>query len=522
MMHGFRWGMGLSAMATVLGGLGMWRAERLARTERVEVPAPAFARLPSLPPLPIPPPAMDGAAERIRVKVFSASTGAPLAGARVSLIPAPMVFRFPSKVPDVTAVTDAAGVAVFLAPDAGLYSVCARGAGHAESCEEEVGVVAGGVLSVALRLPLGAVVEGQILQHDGSPAAEVRLVAPGEQMLLELTPTWTTTDAQGRYTLDGLTPGAYVQMALDTPRGKAMSRALDSELAAGEERRFDIQLGAFVPVTVKPVMQRQRGTDSVDGVSMTVPLTPREDGTWTGIAESGRQALFISGRRDGAEVAFWRDVTVVPGVPVVIPLPFIDLKQQGRVWPNISRCRDLGSYEVAGRVFMPDGSPVQGDVWVAPGSPGDIERCNNVARGHSHFRFEGSGFAVRAAAGWGSTVYAWLADGRAGSAAVTGRQGEHVVADIHLEETGAVTGVVVFEGEPLWGHREGLSIDGSAFGAWHTTRMDGSFFVPGLKPGKHVLTTLHGEVEFNVNAREVTNVGVLKGPLEPEVAAANP
>ncbi|AEI63890.1 hypothetical protein [Corallococcus macrosporus] len=86
MMHGFRWGVGLSAMATVLGGLGMWRAERMARPVLVEVPFPEFARLPSLPPLPLPPPTMDGPAEWIRVRAVSKDTGAPLAGARVSLI----------------------------------------------------------------------------------------------------------------------------------------------------------------------------------------------------------------------------------------------------------------------------------------------------------------------------------------------------------------------------------------------------------------------------------------------------
>ncbi|WP_255217518.1 carboxypeptidase-like regulatory domain-containing protein [Myxococcus sp. AM010] len=504
-------------MATVLGGLGLWRAEQVARPVLVEVPFPAFAQLPALPPLPLPPPTMDAPAASIRVRLVSGSSGAPLAGARVSLIRGLFMAVTGDTVPDETALTDVSGVAFFEAPGAGVMTVCARGAGHAESCERDVGVVSGGSLSVALTLPPGAVVEGQVLQHDGTPAAGVRLIAPGDNLLAEMTPSWSTTDAQGRYTLDGVTPGS-VQVRLFAPQGRALDRYPGAELTAGEVRRFDIQLGAFVPVTVKPVMGRTRGTEAVESVHVNVQLEPQADGTFTGIAESGRYSVSMWGRRNGREVAARKDVTLAPGAPAVIAFPFSELKSAGMVLPWFSS--DPGVFEVSGRVFLSDGAPVKG-AWIGAQKPGPRgRRCGSSPDDHAHVRFDGPEFVVTPRVGAGR-IFAWLPDGRAGSAAVRGGKGERVSVDIHLEETGAVAAVMDFGDGHLWGSRQEITVDGHWVGASHYTLWDGSIFVPGLKPGKHVLRTSNGDVEFNVNAREVTNLGVLRRPPEPEAARSD-
>ncbi|QDE72060.1 hypothetical protein BHS09_36585 [Myxococcus xanthus] len=518
MMHGFRWGIGLSAMAAVLGGLGMWRAERAAQPVLVEVPFPEFARLPSLPPLPLPPPTMDGAADSIRVRAVSKDNGTPLAGARVSLLRGLFTTGLGHQLPDETALTDASGEATFMAPGAGVMTVCARGAGHAELCERDVGVVAGGSLFVELKLPPGAAVEGQVLQHDGRPAAGVRLVAHGDAMLLEMTPVWATTDAQGRYTLDGVTPGYSVSMTPFSPEGEGLSRSVGAELTAGEVRRFDFQLGAFVPVTVKPVMGRRRGAESVESVHVNVQLRPQEDGTFTGITESGRHSVSVWGRRNGRAVSARKDVTLAPGAPAVIAFPFSEMKEGGKVWPWFSS--DPGDFEVSGRVFLPDGSPVKG-AWIGAQTPGPRGRgCGNSADEHAHVRFDGPEFVVTPRVGAGR-IFAWLPDGRAGSAVVRGGKGERVSVDIHLEETGAVAGMMDFGDDHLWGSREAITVNHEWVGASHYTLLDGRIFVPGLKPGKHVLRTSLGTVEFNVNAREVTNVGVLRRPPEPEAAVSD-
>lgn len=516
MMHGFRWGIGLSAMAAVLGGLGMWRAEQAAQPVLMEVPFPEFARLPTLPPLPRPPPRMDGPADSIRVRVASASSGEPLAGARVSLIRGLFKTGTEDTVPDETVLTDASGVASFEAPVAGVMSVCARGAGHAESCERNVGVVVGGSLSVALKLPLGAVVEGQVLQHDGTPAAGVRLVAPGDSLMLEMTPDWATTDAEGRYKLEGLTVSEYsVRLVPFAPQGTALARYVNPGLTAGEVRRFDLQLGEFVPVTVKPVMGRKRGTESVESVRVHVQLEPQQDGTFTGIAEAGSHSISVWGRRDGREVSASKDVTLAPGAPAVIGFPLSELKSMGWVLPWYSE--DPGVFEVSGRVLLPDGTLVK-EAWIGAQEPGPRgRRCSSSPEEHMHVRFDGPEFVVmpRVSAG---RIFAWLPDGRAGSAVVRGGKGERVSVDIHLEETGAVAAVMDFGDNHHFGTRQEVTVDGYWIGASHFTLLDGRVFVPGLKPGKHALTTSNGTVEFNVNAREVTNLGVLRRPSAPEAA----
>ncbi|WP_434346898.1 carboxypeptidase-like regulatory domain-containing protein [Myxococcus virescens] len=518
MMHGFRWGMGLSAMAAVLGGLGMWRAERAAQPVLVEVPFPAFAQLPSLPPLPPPPPTMDGAADSIQVRAVSQGSGAPLAGARVSLLRGLFASGLGEQLPDETALTDASGVATFMAPGAGVMTVCARGAGHTERCERDVGVVAGGSLVVELKLPPGAFVEGQVLLHDGTPAEGVRLVASGDPMLLEMTPVWATTDARGRYTLDGVTPGYPVSMTPFAPEGEGLSRSVGAELTAGEVRRFDFQLGAFVPVTVKPVMGRRRGAESVESVHVNVRLQPQQDGTFTGVTESGRHSLSVWGHRNGRAVSARKDVTLAPGAPAVIALPFSALEEGGRVWQLYTS--DPGEYEVSGRVFLPDGTPVKG-AWIGSQKPGPRgRRCGNSAEDHAQVRFDGPEFVVTPRVGAGR-IFAWLPDGRAGSAVVRGGKGERVSVDIHLEETGAVAGMMDFGDDYPWGYREEVTVNHEWVGASHYTLLDGRIFVPGLKPGRHVLRTSLGTVEFNVNAREVTNVGVLRRPPEPEAAVSD-
>lgn len=524
MKHRFRWGLGLSAMATVLGGLGMWRAEALAHPELIEILTPEFVRLPSLPPLPLPPPTADGLAKQLRVRVRSASSGAPLAGAMVALLRGKVDLSQPLE----AAFTNAEGVALFTEAQGGLFSVCARGVGHAEECESEVGVVAGGELSVELRLPPGAVVEGQVRHHDGSPAEGVRLMATGMGVNGRMTvmPAQAVTDAEGRYRLDGVSPG-YVQVTPFTPEGPGKARDVEGEVAVGAVARLDVQLAGFAPVTVHlDIAPNNVDSADVRSVSLTGALRRQPDGSWAGRSEAGKQDVLAEGYIGWSSGRSGLAVELTPGVAATFRIPFERHHIPGLVlipMPPPRRDEDVEAnrFELAGRVFLPDGTPVKGGMWVSTEVPMDIRRCGNEPRIHSHHRFEGSEFVIRPMAGE-REVYAWLDDGRAGKMTVRGRMGERVSADIRLEETGAVAGQLEVEDNYFFDRRRIISVDGMWFGAWHRSNQDGSFVVAGLAPGKHELDTPAGTLTFNINARERTDVGLLKEPTREEVSAASP
>ncbi|WP_426755911.1 carboxypeptidase regulatory-like domain-containing protein [Myxococcus sp. Y35] len=519
MLHGFRWGIGLSAMATVLGGLGMWRAERMAQPELAEVPFPKFAQLPTLPPLPLPPPTLDGLAKQIRVRVVSATSGEPLAGAMVALLRGPVDLAQPLE----AALTNREGVALFTETQAGLFTICARGAGHEEDCEAEVGVVAGGELSVDLRLPPGAVIEGQVVQQDGLPAAGVRLMAMGTTVNGRLTvmPTQAVTDAEGRYRLDGVTPG-YVRVTPFTSEGQGSVRAPDAEVQAGEVARLDIRLAGFAPVTVHvdPVTNGLGDVD-VRSVSLSGPLRRQPDGSWTGMSEAGAQDAGASGYISWLWAHGETKVTLTPGVAATVRVRFAAPKGLiARRPPPKEEDDTSGRFELAGRVFLRDGTPVKG-VRVSTEVPMFIGPCGNEPRFHSHHRFDGAEFVIRPMAGV-REVYAWLDDGRAGKLTAVGREGERVSADIWLEETGAVVGQLEVGDDYYTDNREVIIVDDMWYGVWHRTRQDGSFIVAGLSPGKHVLQTPAGIVNFNINARERTDLGLLKAQPPAELSSAEP
>ncbi|AKQ70316.1 hypothetical protein A176_007228 [Myxococcus hansupus] len=522
MKHGFRWGMGLGAMATVLGSLGMWRAEELAHPELIEILTPELVRLPSLPPLPLPPPAADGRAEQIRVRVLSASSGAPLAGAMVALLRGKADLAQPLE----AAFTNAEGVALFTEAQGGLFAVCARGAGHAEECEAEVGVVAGGELSVELRLPPGAVVEGQVRQHDGLPAAGVRLMAMGTAMNGRMTvmPTQAVTDAEGRYRLDGVSPG-YVRVTPFAPEGPGNVREVQDEVTVGAVARLDIQLAGFAPVTVHlDIAEGDRDAD-VRSVSLSGALRRQPDGSWTGASEAGSQRAGAHGYIGWGWAGGGMPVVLTPGVAATFRFPFVYDRTSGVIprGPPSPRDEDVEAnrFELAGRVFLPDGTPVKGGIRVSTEAPMYIGRCGNVPRIHSHHRFEGAEFVIRPMVGE-REVYAWLDDGRAGKITVRGRVGERVSADIRLEETGAVVGQLEVDDDYYSNRSEVIVVDGMWYGVWHRSGEDGRFTVAGLSPGKHSLVTPAGTLDFNINARERTNVGLLKKQPPEEVSAASP
>jgi hypothetical protein len=475
-----------------------------APSKPLPLPAPApppAAPLPQPvpPPPPLAPPTADGTG-RVRVRAFSARDSRPLAGVTVAILRGPPDLTVPLE----SVLTDASGEALFPAPRAGVFAVCARGASHAEACAD-VGLVAGGALSVDLRLPPGAVVAGQVFQLDGTPAAGVRLEAVDEMSPGRM-PTEAWTDAEGRYRLDGVSPGSVTLFPF-SPEGHGASRFIE-HVEAGEAPWLEVWLAGFTPVTVQLVREREGKDDVVESVWVAAHLRPQADGSWSGSVESGARTVHVVGQRGDFPLQGWTEVTLSPGVPKTLRVPF-GIKGSPKVIPIIRGMeRKPRFFELAGHVLLPDGSPAPG-AHVSLEVPRNIGPCGNVPRAFSHIRFEGAGFVVRPMTG-ADKVYAWLDDGRAGSVTLRGQEGEHVVADIRLEETGAVAGVLDFPPEHVPEGAETISIDDQWFGAWQFAQKDGSFFVAGLAPGEHVLDTSHGPVPFTVRARERTELGRVK------------
>ncbi|RJS23132.1 carboxypeptidase regulatory-like domain-containing protein [Corallococcus sp. H22C18031201] len=456
-------------------------------------------------PVPAEPPTLEGIAT-VRVRVLSAQQGTPVANAKVVLLRGPIT---PASVLE-SVQTDADGQALFASAHAGLFDVCARGPGHAESCESHVGVVANGALSVELRLPPGASLSGRITGLDGAPAPGVRVVAWGDEMSAWRMPMEAVSDAQGAFRIEGLTPGR-VSVSPVAAEGRGMYRVLDA-IAEGEEGHADLQLAGFTPVTVR--LGRRAGkvgkADVIQSVTVgDVDLSLQPDGTWRGPVESGSWQLRFQGSNGGGVLGGRQQVTLKPGVLFstrVAVTPDPDYRRMF-IRPDPT---PREPFELAGHVVLPDGTLASG-VSVAVEQPFS-GACGNNPRHYTAHRFEGGGFVVQPRSGSPQTIYAWLPDGRAGSVTFSGEPGEHLTANIQLEETGAVAGHIALGPEARGEGPPSIVIDDRWHGAWQFTHLDGSFLVAGLSPGEHVLYVKDVSRRFTVKAGQRTELGALTQP----------
>ncbi|NTX13662.1 carboxypeptidase regulatory-like domain-containing protein [Myxococcus sp. CA056] len=514
---------GWVATAGVVTALGVAALLRQELTARIRPPPPAAVTPVPLQPAaphaspsapsprpPLTPPTRDGTG-LAEVRVVSAQDQRPLAGAMVAIIREPVDLANPLE----SALTDEQGLARFPAALPGHFHLCARGAGHGEDCVPDVGLVAGGTITAHLALPPGATVTGQVLKLDGTPAQGVRLMARGERSVEKWMPTQAITDAQGHYRLDGVSPGP-VYIHPFSHEGQGLGRDLD--VKAGEEARLDIQFAGFTTVTVQPSRSRNRrwsrfkksnNVDVIESVSVGVPLRRQDDGGWTGNVEVGSHTAHVSGVHGWSTLDGWKKVELAPGVPLSIKVPYDSNVHGVTIGPPHPPVPHY--FELAGHVLMPDGTPAKG-ARISVMKPTQYWRgCSQSPRYFSQIRFEGSAFVVNPVMGT-QTVHAWLDDGRAGSVTVTATEGQRVVADIRLEDTGAVVGHVdvTQEGTYVVGPR--LNVDDWLYHPMSFRGADGRFIVAGLPPGDHFLT-MEGSLDkrpFVIEGGARTDLGHLK------------
>jgi protocatechuate 3,4-dioxygenase beta subunit len=135
---------------------------------------------------------------------------------------------------DREAVTDDEGRFVFVNLPAAAYRVSAFKAGylrteHGATRPQQPGtpvvVTDGQRQAITLRLPRGAVIEGTILDHDGTPAPGVTVSVlreafssrAGRRVLAAVAAVRRVTDDRGIYRFYGLLPGEYVVAAVPAP-----------------------------------------------------------------------------------------------------------------------------------------------------------------------------------------------------------------------------------------------------------------------------------------------------------------
>lgn len=499
---GWSGGVGVVMLFVLSGGMGCERLE----------PAP-----PPVPPPPRSPPSLDGTGQ-VRVRVVSEKDQGPLAGAMVALLK--------GRPSDVTgpleyALSDGSGVAFFSATPAGEFNLCARGAGHGERCEENVGLVGGGTVSRTLVLPPGGSVRGQVLLPDGSPAVGVRLMAQRGQWFSPSMPSQAVTDVLGNYHLEGMTPGLSDVTLFVPPSfpflAEGRTALHEVEVEEGETARLDVQLREFVAVVVKPYREGTPGgadrqsesEERVDAVSVSVPLAYWGEGQWGGRVEAGVHQAHVSAF-DGM-VAFLgrRKVALKPGAPAVIEVGFTKRYVlngfSGKASPDAPP-----RFEFSGHVLLPDGSPASG-VRIAVQKPREPSYgCGNLPVWYRHIRFDGSAFAVKLLTAQ-DTVFAWLDNGLAGSVTVSGEKGGRVVADIQLKKTGAIKGRLKVDAETLAYSVPAFMFSDPYLFPLKLVERDGRFIVAGLPPGKDTNLLSEGSAShpYVIQAGVAIDVGEL-------------
>ncbi|WP_426731083.1 carboxypeptidase-like regulatory domain-containing protein [Myxococcus faecalis] len=476
-------GLAVSLCAAALVRQELTRASPPPASTPASVPEPVKPAVPREAP-PRLPPSLDGRG-KAQVRVVSAKEQRPLPGATVALLRDPIDISTPLE----TAVTNAQGIALFSEAPTGVVHLCARGVGHGEACEHDLGLVAGGSISTVLALPPGATLSGQVLNLDGTPAVGVRLMALSVPSHPRQMPTQAVTDANGRYILDGVTPGT-VRIHPFTAEARAHPR--EAEVQAEAWATLDIQLAGFTPVTAKPRRSRSvrwrhfqpAADDDIKAVSVGVPLRRQDDGTWTGLVEAGNHTVAVTGYHGWRDFHGGKEVALSPGEPVGVQVPYDPSTFLVVGPPHAPTPR---YFEFAGHVLLPDGTPAQGARIAVAQPPTYWLRCGNTTPTYQHVRFEGSGFAVKPAAGH-RTVYAWLDDGRAGSVTVEGKEGERIVADIRLEDTGAVVGSLDPPAEPYFAQWPSVRVWDDDDRPLKRITGDGRFIIAGLPPGDHALS----------------------------------
>jgi hypothetical protein len=240
-------------------------------------------------------------------RVVEAGTGAPIAGAQVTVMLIPGDRRSPTAFGDLrpsTATTDRDGHYQIEGLQPGRYQVNAQKTGFArplDSFSPPIDIAAGPQLGIDVTLQRAAVIVGRVLAESGEPLANVRVLAmtrppkaqgaPPAHMLRPVGPNAQTNDL-GEFRLFNLPPGEYfVHAALWPGDGQAESGrtllatfypdAIHSDaaaslvLAAGQTSDpIDIRMASAPAFRVSGIVVDQEGRPVANAMVKLLPDDP--------------------------------------------------------------------------------------------------------------------------------------------------------------------------------------------------------------------------------------------------------
>ena len=491
--------------------------------------------------------------------------GEAVVGAVVSVRPSDSAL--PPTLSGQTATSDAAGSFTLGELPPGKFALTASARGYVAAEARVIDVRKGEPLDdVALTLRRGSAIEGVVLGPNGAPASGARItvrsgrLTPERMLDLEVAGS-ARADGEGRYRLEGVSPGPQTVVATDDRYARATrdvtvqpgTNRVDFRLSEGSTLAGRVVDGAGAPVSganislgvsARPEISDASGAFRFSGLeSGNYTLTARKDGY-----SSARQDVQLAGRPvEGLELRLQQGGGVITGringlAPALVaqlqvramevPLKSMDGIREGRAeaqgtyriegvragtW-NVT-ARHTSGREARREVTIAEGTgPTQADLDFGGGVTlsGSVRRAGEPVAGATVQT--GGSTAVTDAAGLfqldGLTAGQHTVTVTVAATGVRHTRQVSLTADQQLDidlPTARASGVVVDEltRAPLAG------VVVSAGTARTTSNGDGTFTLTDLARGTHRVTAMNAEVTVEIPSDDATVNGIVLSVSSP-------
>ncbi len=407
--------------------------------------------------------------------------GKPVAGASVALNESPRrlggaFFQMPSRRLH-EGMTDDEGAFSFPDVAPGSFQMSASAPGHQRAELRGLEVKAGQDLSgIAIQLPAGATVEGQVTSTEGKPLADAEVLVADAAVngIAGFSPFQSETDDDGQYRIEGISPGPHTLEA----RASGYRRAVRDVEAAVEPRRVDFQLDRGLEISGRVV---DDGGNPVADAGVSLSRADREP---QDAATEADGTFRLSGVEDGDYIlmAVKRGYSSGPVSKVTVagaPVTGIELKLNPSEGTITGRLTGL-EFSQLSRVR----------VWVNAGlNFGTVDaegsyRISHVAPGHWEVRATVPDTPLHA------------------KGEVTLEPGDSEARlDLNFGGGHTLTGVVLRNGEPLAGAALLLTRPGQTLRA--SADLQGAFRFEGLEDGTYELNAGTGSGAWHQESVEI-------------------